>query len=481
MAKRLTFSRNSLRSNVHPWTKQKWSPQVHRTLSPRTTRPSPSRRFRSQPCSAIYVNYQRTKLQLCRMDSQTGFSKQLPQQLPDLLRTSSFSQWKHTRSRLTGNTTLSPRFSKREATNNYLPTIGPCPFFPLSARFWITYRAPFFSSISRNTTCMLSNQQFGFRASLSTTKQLVYITHQWISNLNSKKDTLAVFMDFHKAFDRVWHNGLLYQIGQLGISHSALSWLQDYLTNRTLSVNVGQSHSPDYQLSAGVPQGSHLGPVLFLAYINDLPTVVTSPAGLYADDALLHDTVEQASTLQRNINAAVTWATTWRGGFSAAKTILLHIGNCNRSGDHTLDISGQPLQAQTPTISIWAWSFQTAYHGLTISTSSLSRPVERQAFCGTWPQTCLLLFPANCTGPGWDPRWSMPALYGMPASARRTPSHSRGSKPALHGGLVVVSLLCVVNKAISRAELKRFSKSFYQGAQSAPQWKPCSPSKNLLK
>ena len=145
-------------------------------------------------------------------------------------------------------------------------------------------------------------------------------------------------MDFHKAFDRVWHSGLLYKLGQLGISHSALSWLQDYLTNRTLSVKVGQSRSPDYQLSAGVPQGSHLGPVLFLAYINDLPTVVTSQADLHADDALLHDTVEQASALQRNINAAVTWATTWRGGFSAAKTILLHIGNRNRSGDHTLNI-----------------------------------------------------------------------------------------------------------------------------------------------
>ena len=68
MANRLTFSRNSLRSNVHSWTKQKSSSEVHRTLSPRTTHPSPSRRFRSQPCSAIYVNYQRTKLQLCRMD-----------------------------------------------------------------------------------------------------------------------------------------------------------------------------------------------------------------------------------------------------------------------------------------------------------------------------------------------------------------------------------------------------------------------------
>ena len=100
---------------------------------------------------------------------------------------------------------------------------------------------------------LLSNHQFGFRTSLSTTKQLIYVTHQWINNLNSKKDTISIFMDFHKAFDRVWHSGLLHKLGQLGISHGALLWIQNYLSERTLSVKVGKSNSAGYQLSAGVP------------------------------------------------------------------------------------------------------------------------------------------------------------------------------------------------------------------------------------
>ena len=346
MAKRLTFSRNSLRSNVHPWTKQKSSPQVHRTLSPRTTRPSPFRRFRSQPCSAHLCQLPTHKATVVQNGLTNRLLKAIATAITESLthlfnlsvKTHAFpSDWKHA--------LVTPIFKNRgdkQLPSNYrpvsiLPALGKI-LDNIQSTFLLKYLEEYH---------LLSSHQFGFRASLSTTKQLVYITHQWISNLNSKKDTLAVFMDFHKAFDRVWHNGLLYKLGQLGISHSALSWLQDYLTNRTLSVKVGQSRSPDYQLSAGVPQGSHLGPVLFLAYINDLPTVVTSPADLYADDALLHDTVEQTNALQRNINAAVTWATTWRGGFSAAKTILLHIGNRNRSGDHTLNISGQPLQADT--------------------------------------------------------------------------------------------------------------------------------------
>ena len=95
-------------------------------------------------------------------------------------------------------------------------------------------------------------------------------------------------MDFPKAFDHVWHDGLSYKLGLLGITPKSLQWLQSYLSNRSLYVNVNSSTSKDFPISTGVPQGSHLGPVLFLAFINDLPDACCSPIEVYADDTLLH-------------------------------------------------------------------------------------------------------------------------------------------------------------------------------------------------
>ena len=192
---------------------------------------------------------------------------------------------------------------------------------------------------------LLSDHQFGFRPNLSTTKQLVYITNKWLTDLDRKEPTLAIFMDFHKAFDKVWHSGLLYNLGQCGVTNAALQWIADYLTDRTVAVKVGNSLSDEYPLSAGVPQGSHLGPVLFLIFINDLPTSVASPTELYADDALIHDVKTSTERLQISLDTSMTWAKSWRGTFSPAKTVSLYIGSPmdHDQDSHQLEINGQAL------------------------------------------------------------------------------------------------------------------------------------------
>ena len=110
---------------------------------------------------------------------------------------------------------------------------------------------------------IISKHQFGFLPERSTTMQLVSIVEQWLRGMETGHMTTAVFMDFRKAFDKVWHRGLLYKLTTAGVSLSSVSWLSEYLSSRTIAVRVGTNTiSPRQPISAGVPQGSHLGPIL---------------------------------------------------------------------------------------------------------------------------------------------------------------------------------------------------------------------------
>ena len=137
-------------------------------------------------------------------------------------------------------------------------------------------------------------------------------------------------MDFHKAFDKVWHSGLLHKLASRWVDACALAWLSDYLSGRTLSVRVGSKTSNSYPITAGVPQGSHLGPVHFLAFIDDTSSETLASTELYADDALLHLVLSRATDieeLQSSVNLAPAWAHIWRGRFAHSQTVALGIGN----------------------------------------------------------------------------------------------------------------------------------------------------------
>ncbi len=182
------------------------------------------------------------------------------------------------------------------------------------------------------TSNQLNQHQFGFMPNRSTVTQLVFVVDKWIRALDNSHATVAVFMDFMKAFDRVWHRGLLHKLATLGVLPESLGWLRSYLRDRQLSVRVGTVLSEPHSINAGVPQGSHLGPVLFLVFANDLPDAVGLPTELYADDTLIHietslryvDT-QFLGTLQSAIDRAADWADSWHGRFSNSKTKILAI------------------------------------------------------------------------------------------------------------------------------------------------------------
>ena len=112
----------------------------------------------------------------------------------------------------------------------------------------------------------LSKHQFGFLPHRSTVMQLIYVADTWMTALDRQKQPSAVFMDFKEALDRVWHIGLLHKLAMIGVAPSSVYWISDILTKRTISVRVGSTMSPQHIISAGVPQGSHLGPILFLVF-----------------------------------------------------------------------------------------------------------------------------------------------------------------------------------------------------------------------
>jgi retron-type reverse transcriptase len=142
---------------------------------------------------------------------------------------------------------------------------------------------------------IISKAQHGFQSGKSTETQLLASLNIWTKGLNEKiKGELGfnvdvVYLDFKKAFDSVSHVKLLSVLEKMGISGQLLLWIKDFLSNRTQSVKINDSLSVEKPVLSGVPQGSLIGPILFNAYINDLPLILSNKTDifLYADDAKL--------------------------------------------------------------------------------------------------------------------------------------------------------------------------------------------------
>ncbi|CAH2092397.1 unnamed protein product [Euphydryas editha] len=142
------------------------------------------------------------------------------------------------------------------------------------------------------TDHLLISEQFGFRRNHSTTQQLARVSEQITHGLNQKKCTGMVLLDIEKAFDTVWHEGLLHKLLINNVPTGLVKLVQSYLVNRSFSVAIGEHRSSLKPIPAGVPQGSILGPYLFSLYINDIPKQPHTQLAIYADDTASYTTSE---------------------------------------------------------------------------------------------------------------------------------------------------------------------------------------------
>ena len=169
-----------------------------------------------------------------------------------------------------------------------------------------------------NEQNLLNPNQSGFRPSDSTVNQLLAITHEIFRpfDCNPSLEVRSVFLDISKAFDKVWHQGLLFKLKSMGISGKLYSLIENYLSNRVQRVLLNGQTSNWEPILAGVPQGSILGPFLFLIYINDLPDNLKTNAKFFAGDVSLFSVVlnkdESANDLTSDLCTISRWAYKWK-------------------------------------------------------------------------------------------------------------------------------------------------------------------------
>jgi ribonuclease P/MRP protein subunit RPP40 len=175
-------------------------------------------------------------------------------------------------------------------------------------------------------------QQYGFRKHQSTVLQLLRVLDAWTDLLDQGKGLDSVYLDFRKAFDTVPLRRLQIKLQGYGIQGALLHWITDFLSNRKQKVSVNGSSSGWMDVTSGISQGSVLGPILFIIYINDLPDAIQNVAFLFADDTKMFSGIsggEDHNTLQQDLNRLTSWSATWQLQFNIDKCKVVHYGRNN--------------------------------------------------------------------------------------------------------------------------------------------------------
>ena len=189
---------------------------------------------------------------------------------------------------------------------------------------------------------LISDTQHGFRKGRSCLTNLLVFLDEVSSNMDNGNCIDAIYLDFAKAFDRVPHQRLIQKLQYHGISGALLKWISSWLHGRRQRVQISGVKSDWITILSGVPQGSVLGPVLFLIYINDLGNEVNASTTIlkFADDTKIFgicNTIDEHKVLQDDMVRLQIWANEWQMTFNVDKCKTMHLGYGNKDMEYLLD------------------------------------------------------------------------------------------------------------------------------------------------
>ena len=196
---------------------------------------------------------------------------------------------------------------------------------------------------------VLVDAQHGFVPGRDCLTQLLLCLEHWTTMIENGSAFDVIYTDFAKAFDSVAHERLLMKLEAIGIKGNVLNWIRSFLTGRTQSVRVDDATSEWRNVISGIPQGSVLGPLLFVVFINDMPDEVKQNfCKLFADDCKLYGIVNNAeeNSLQNDLSNLENWSKRWQLPSNATKCKVMHFGRVNprqdyQMGGHTLEAIDQ--------------------------------------------------------------------------------------------------------------------------------------------
>ncbi|BHF62528.1 hypothetical protein SprV_0200551000 [Sparganum proliferum] len=193
---------------------------------------------------------------------------------------------------------------------------------------------------------LLSDSQHGFRKSRSCVTNLLYCLEHWTRAVDRGDMVHVIYIDFKKAFDSAPHHRLLYKLSRAGVRGKLLMWIQSFLIGRSQAVHVSDQQSAEVAVRSVVPQGSALGPTLFIAYVNDCANELNCGVAMFANDIKMWSTIRSEvdeARLQTNLDHREQWSKDWLLPFNVNKCDFLRVGRTSSPNHTVYRLTGEPL------------------------------------------------------------------------------------------------------------------------------------------